>query len=182
MCSSRRIRAARECAAEHGVRTHRENPVRAIPLVVALGLTACATSAPSPQLMLGKGAYRIEGQCTSMRSLSRDETSQCESHMGIITADPSKPSFLFSRRDKGTWLFKVSEPASYSNGGNTASYRVSSVLDSSDNRAHDLPGECTLTVEGPPVVTCSVSLKSGTKIKEASFKGGGTWQFSEGTE
>lgn len=142
-----------------------------------LVLSACASSPPLPELVLAKGAYRLEGQCTSMRSISHDETSQCEGVMGIITKDPSAPEFLFQRKDKGAWLFVASGLATYSSDGKTATYPVSSVLDMSTNRAHDLAGQCSLKLEQAPAVACHVSLSSGTKLKEAAFRSSGTWSF-----
>lgn len=153
--------------------------------LMSLFLVACATTAtapPSPQLTLSAGSYRVEGTCISMVALSRDNTAQCDTYMGIVTDDPNKPSFVFPRKDKSTWLFFVSESASYSPDGNVAKYPVSSVIDSSENRAYDLPGECVLTVQGPPSVNCFVALKSGIKMREASFRGSGTWLFKRGGE
>lgn len=157
-----------------------ENIVR-LPLFFGLLylLSACATnSSPSKQLSLDRGAYRIEGQCVSMTNRSQQEKEQCLGYVGIVAKDPDRPHFLFSRVDGGAWLFVVGAQPKYSNGGKTGQYPISSLLDSSSNRAFDLPGECVVNTDSYPTVSCSIWLKDGKKIREVIFNGSGTWMFS----
>jgi hypothetical protein len=151
------------------------------PTAIILGtlIAASVMAAPSPQLALSEGHYRLNGKCVSMKSLGSDETSKCQGQnfVGIVATDPTLPGFLFPRQD-GQWLFQAGAPASYSNDGKTATYRISSVADTSEGRMFDLPGECVLNAEGSPTLTCAVRLNSGKSFKEATFEGDANWSFS----
>jgi hypothetical protein len=113
-----------------------------------------------------------------MRWLSTDQTSQCKHFVGIITDDPSKPAFLFSRTDGGAWMFKAASKPKYKNDGNTVIYPISTLIDSSSNRAFDLPGECTINAVEQPTISCILWSQGGSKMNEVVFNGNGTWAFS----
>ena len=149
--------------------------------LVPIGASAFAQSTAGP-LQLAQGVYHLEGRCTSMVVGSKDETTHCVDRSSIVTDDPSRTTFVFSRTD-GLWVFVAAADPVYSNERRTATFQISRLIDSSTTpyRALYLPGECVLNADSHPTLSCTIPLQDGKRV-QATFDGSGTWSFSRSSK
>jgi hypothetical protein len=145
--------------------------------LVLSGASVSAQSADGP-LSLAQGVYHLEGRCVSMVANSKDDTSRCLGRASIVTKNPARPTFVFSRTD-GLWVFIASANPVYSNEGKTATFPISKLIDGATTpyRALELPGECVLNAASHPTLSCTIELQGGKNV-HAIFDGSGTWSFS----
>ena len=156
--------------------------LRTLLFIYLVTIGAAIAASESERLPLSKGMYRMAGSCTKMNHLSFEETSNCANRFGINATDPALPQFIFSTNGGGAWIFVTSEPAILTEGGNVATYPVSSVLDLTIKAAFNYKGECVLDMKTPDtIITCTL-WKDDSRVKvmwEAQYKGTGVWQFSK---
>jgi hypothetical protein len=149
-------------------------------LILAAHCFGASTASAEERLPLSKGMYRLQGVCTRMNHWSSNETGVCANRLGIDATDPALPQFIFPRTNGGGWIFVTSKPAVLTQGGNLATYQVSSILDMTVKRGFAYEGECVLDMNSPNTsLTCTLWKDEERQHVswDAQFTSG-IWEFS----
>jgi hypothetical protein len=149
-------------------------------LILVAQCFGTSTASAEERLPLSKGMYRLQGVCTRMNHWLSNETGVCANRLGIDATDPALPQFIFPRTNGGGWIFVTSKPAVLTQGGNLATYQVSSILDMTVKRGFAYEGECVLDMNSPNTsLTCTLWKDEERQHVswDAQFTSG-IWEFS----